>query len=248
MYFNSNPGAWPAYSQAIDFLVAQNPKEIGLHGDTGSYFYPIWALIEDRLGEKPRLGYVEVKYAAPLKLRESAYAPPFVFSTIGPASILEGERYHVVYKSLSVAVLATGKAANEVLEGYKRIINPKNLLIRSHFKVYLDRNEKMGKRLVYVKEGGQPAAELSTQSRHLPAQPPVFLHVIPADVDDLPDHRKRHGSDNWDFHFNDYRIDIPAQLRCIAVRNLPVWDVVGIVTGQYTDEGHLWEAYVSFNE
>lgn len=248
MYFNSNTGAWPAYTRAIDFLAAQNPKKIGLYGDTSEYHYPIWILLKDKLGEMPRLEYVGVRYSAPLKLRESAYTPPFVFSTIGPASTLEGERYYVVWQSQPVTVLATAKAANEVLEGLKKIISPKNHLIRSHLEVYLDRNEKMGNRLVYVKKGCQPAAGLSVQSYPVPAEPPIFLHVIPADKDDLPDNRKQYGFDNLDFYFNDYRIEIQLGERCLAVRNLPAWNVAGIRTGQSTDGGLLWEATVSFNE
>ncbi len=248
MYFNSNPGAYPAYPQAIDFLAAQNPKEIGLHGDADDYAYPIWPLLEDRLGGMPRLAYVEVRYSAPLKLRQSVYAPPFVFSTIGPASTLEGERYHIVWKSPSVTVSATVKAANEVLKGFKRIINPKNLLIRSHLEVYLGRNEKMENRLVYVKKQCQPAAGLSAQSHPVPTEPAIFLHLIPADVDDLPDHRKQYEFDNLDFHFNDYRPDVQFGERCFAVRRLPAYNVVGIRTGQSTDGGRLWEAAVSFDE
>jgi len=236
MYFNNNPRVYPAYTQAIDFLAAQNPKEVGLHGDSDDYFYPIWPLLEDRLGRMPRLAYVEVLYSAPLILRQSAYAPPFVFSTNDdPASTLEGERYHVVWKSPYVTVLATGKAANEVLEYFKRIINPENLLIRSHLEVYLDRSEKMGNLLVYVKKQCQPAAGLSAQSHPVPAEPRILLRFIPDDVDDLPDHRKQYGFDNWDFHFNDYRTDIQLGERCIAVRNLPAYDIASIHTGAYTD-------------
>lgn len=223
-------------------------EKIGLHGDTGEYHYPIWVLLKDKLGEVLRLEYVGVRYSAPLKLRESAYTPPFVFSTIGPASTLEEERYYVVWQSQPVTVLATAKAANEVLEGLKKIISPKNHLIRSHLEVYLDRNEKMGNRLVYVKKGSQPAAGLSAQSHPVPAEPPIFLHVIPADKDDLPDNRKQYGFDNLDFHFNDYRIEIQLGERYLAVRNLPAWNVAGIRTGQSTDGGLLWEATVSFNE
>lgn len=78
------------------------------------------------------------------------------------------------------------EAANEVLEGWKRIINTKNLLIRSNLEVYLDRNRN--------------------------------------------------------------RLGIQLGEHCLAVRHLPAYAVVGIRTGEYTDEGRLWEAKVSFNE
>ncbi len=72
---------------------------------------------------------------------------------------------------------------------------------------------------------------LSVQSNHLPAEPRIFLHIIPADVDNLPDHRKRYEFDNLDFYFNDYRIDIQPGEGCISVPNLPAYDGVGIRTG-----------------
>ena len=247
MYFNSNTGAWPAYAQAIDFLAAQNAETVGLYDRSSNYNYPLWPLLKDRLGQKRRLEYVGVSNITK-KLRDIDYAPPFIFSTEGPLSTLVGKAYHVVLKNPLVSILATTKVANEVSEGWKRIINTKNLLIRSHLEVYLDRNEEMGNRLVYVKKRCQPAAGLSAQSHHPSAEPSIFLHVIPADVDDLPDYRRRFEFDNLDFHFNDYRIDLQFGERCIAVRNLPAYNIVGIVTGESIDEGRLWEAAVSFNE
>ena len=59
---------------------------------------------------------------------------------------------------------------------------------------------------------------------------------------------RRFEFDNLDFHFNDYRIDLQFGERCIDVHNLPAYNVVGIATGESTDEGRLWEAAVSFNE
>ena len=105
------------------------------------------------------------------------------------------------------------------------------LLIRSDFEVSLDRNENS---LVYVKA---PCGPGDTEA-------PFFLHVIPADLSDLPDYRKQHGFDNLDFRFNDRRISNSE--RCVAVRGLPAYAIVSIHTGQYTDAGRLWEAEASF--
>lgn len=243
MYFNSSPGLRRTYHQAIDFLATQNPKRVGLYGGK-EYWYPISALLKDRLGKRPRLEYVSVSNHTN-KLRAVDSAPPFVFYRKGPLSTLEGDRYHVVWKSPSVILLANSKSRQGSVEEWKRIINVRNLLIRSHLEVYLDRNEN---RLVYVKDRCQPAAMLSGQSHQLPAESRIFLHVDPADVDDLPDHRKRYGFDNLDFHFNDYRIDIPPGKRCISVCHLPAYAVVGIRTGQSTDGRRLWEVEVSFDE
>ena len=244
MYFNTDLWMRPAYTSAIDFLVTQNPQEIGLSLRGGSCDYMVWTLLKDRLGEMPRVEYVGVQNSSG-ELRSGTYAPPFIFSTEGQFSNFEEEGYQVVWRSSLVSVLATTKAANRVLEGWERIINTKNLLIRSNLEVYLDRNRN---RLVYVKDRCQPATVVSAPSHQLPAERPLFLHVIPADVDDLPDERKQYEFDNLDFYFNDYRLGIRPGERCLAVRYLPAYAVVGIRTGENTDEGRLWEVEISFNE
>ena len=63
------------------------------------------------------------------------------------------------------------------------------------------------------------------------AEAVIFLHLIPVDVNDLPDHRKRQGFDNLDFHFDDYKL--PLIERPVAVRELPAYDIASIRTGQY---------------
>ena len=245
MYMNRSLRLLLTYTQAIDFLATQNPKRVGLYGGREYwYWYPIWTLLRERLSVVPRLEYVGVRNASG-KLRLDDVPPPFVFSRKGPLSTLEGERYSVVSKSPFVTILANDKSRQGSVEEWKRIRNVKNLLIRNHLEVYLDRNEN---RLVYVKDRCQPAAMFSAQSNQLPAEPRIFLHVIPADVDDLPDHRKRYEYDNLDFYFNDYRVDIQPGARCISVPTLPAYDVVGIRTGEFTDEGRLWEVEVSFDE
>ena len=91
----------------------------------------------------------------------------------------------------------------------------------------------------------------------LPVQPGnatdmgFFLHFIPVDVDDLPDHRKRHGFDNLDFRFNNYKL--PLTERPIAVHELPDYAIAGIRTGQFivnedSSYTHLWEGEIRFDE
>lgn len=114
MYFNSNTGAWPAYTQAIDFLAAQNAKTVGLYDRSSKYVYPIWTLLKDRLGQRPKLEYVGVSNITK-KLRDGDRTPPFIFSTEGPLSTLAGKTYHVVLENPLVSILATTKAANEII-------------------------------------------------------------------------------------------------------------------------------------
>ena len=246
MYFNSNTDAWPAYIQAIDFLAAQNPKEIGFYSTFRKYSYPIWPLFEDRLNRIPRVEYVGVQNPS-WKLRGGSHAPPFIFSTAGSLSTLAGKAYRVVLENPLVTVLTMeAGGVNEIPEKWSRTLaESEQLVIRFDFDVYFHRNEN---RLVYVKRRCQPAAGLSAQTHPVPAKPRIFLHVIPTDKDDLSNHRKQYGFDNLDFYFNDYRLGIQLGERCLAVRDLPAYAVVGIRTGEYTDEGRLWEAEVIFDE
>ena len=89
-------------------------------------------------------------------------------------------------------------------------------VIGSTFDVYLD-----GNRLVYVKD------ECSDED----VDAWFILHLHPADEEDLPERRKRHGFDNLDFNFERYGRRTGG--RCAAVRALPEYEVRSIHTGQY---------------
>lgn len=162
-------------------------------------------------------------------------------------STLAGKVYSVVFENSLVTVLTMEVGGvNEIPEKWPRILTEsEQFVIRPDLDVYFGRNENC---LVYVKKGCQPAAGLSAQFHPVPAELLIFLHVISADVDALPDDRKRYGFEDLDFYFNDHRLDIRLGERCISVRDLPAYAVVGIRTGEYTDEGRLWEAEVSFSE
>lgn len=73
-----------------------------------------------------------------------------------------------------------------------------------------------------------------------------FLHVTPRDVNDLPDDRKQHGFDNLDFDFSSFGIVTDG--KCIAVRDLPQYDIQHIATGQFGKEERVWSAEFSPNE
>ena len=65
------------------------------------------------------------------------------------------------------------------------------------------------------------------------------------------DHRRRHGFDNLDFRFGEYRL--PLTERPVAVRELPDYAIARIRTGQYliNEDGSftkLWEGEVHLNE
>ena len=88
-------------------------------------------------------------------------------------------------------------------------------MIRSDFDVYL-----FADTLNYVKE---PCTAADTQNT-------FFLHLTPADADDLPDHRKSSGYDNLDFHFDTLGVTIGE--KCIATIPLPGYAVAHVRTGQ----------------
>ena len=109
---------------------------------------------------------------------------------------------------------------------YSVLSDTQKLLIRSEFDVYFNRAQNM---LTYVKE--------SCRKEDLRA--PFFLHVIPVDIEDLPNHRKEYRFDNLDFFFNEYGILHGG--KCATARDLPDYPIHQISTGQTIDETHLWE-------
>ena len=108
-------------------------------------------------------------------------------------------------------------------------------VIRSDFDVYLREN-----RLVYFKE---PCARADTEAM-------FFLHLHPADVADLPGHRRQYGFDNLDFDFDESGVIFDG--RCMVAMALPEYDITRIRTGQYVpvDGGfdNLWEGEFPWGE
>ena len=85
---------------------------------------------------------------------------------------------------------------------------------RGVFDVYLGAGS-----LIFVKD---PCARVDTEAK-------FFLHLVPADVADLPDHRKQHGFDNRDFYFDRHgeRFDD----KCLAKVPLPEYGIAKIRNG-----------------
>ena len=101
------------------------------------------------------------------------------------------------------------------------------LLVRSNFDVYLD-----GTVLRYVKN---PCSREDWNAE-------FFLHVIPVDVEDLPDHSGQYQSEMRNFLFGDYRRDLGIDGTCEAVVPLPEYAIARIRTGQFIPNGRrIWE-------
>ena len=99
---------------------------------------------------------------------------------------------------------------------------------RSVFDLHLD-----GNKLAYRK---QPCAAADRAAR-------FFVHLAPAKVADLPAGRRRHGFDNLDFDFPQRGAVVEGT--CLAIVQLPDYDIVRIGTGQYArGAGELWRAEI----
>ena len=114
-------------------------------------------------------------------------------------------------------------AKTAAIEKAYRSITAGEPVVRSSFDVYLTENM-----LTYVKE---PCALADTD-------PPFFLHIIPADTNNLADDRKQHGFNNLDFgwyngkHFGG---------KCLIIRPLPDYKIASIRTSQFIPgKGQIW--------
>ena len=99
-------------------------------------------------------------------------------------------------------------------------------IIRDHFDVYLidDKN------LIYLKE---PCYNVDISDD-------FFVHIIPAEIEDLPEHRRKYEFDNLDFVFTDRGTSDGR--RCVALIKLPDYDITYIYTGQFTNQGLIWRS------
>ena len=91
-------------------------------------------------------------------------------------------------------------------------------------------------KLLYVREGRAAGAEESAGC----AAAPVFVHVHPQRVGDLPAWRRQYGFANRDFDFG--AVGFVSAGRCFATVQLPTWDVSHVVTGAPGGGPHTWHA------
>lgn len=115
------------------------------------------------------------------------------------------------------------ESATEITDYIDWIAN-QDPLIDSVFDVYISDND-----IIYAR---QPCHTDDTNH-------PFFLHIIPDNLDDLPDHRTT-SFDNYDFDFADR--GVVSDDKCLAFVNLPLYDIAGIRTGQWDplQEHHFW--------
>ena len=111
-----------------------------------------------------------------------------------------------------------------------RAITATQPIIRSNFNLHLNDNT-----LHYVRDTCRPD---DLQAR-------FFLHIVPHDTNDLPQHRQQYGFDNLDFAFYEHGVRFDG--KCLASVPLPDYPIARINTGQWIPgEGKLWEGEFPF--
>ena len=94
------------------------------------------------------------------------------------------------------------------------------------FQLYRD-----GEQLVYYRESCDVA---DTQAR-------FYLHLFPAESNDLPQSRRQYGFDNLGFNFSEHGAHRNG--KCLAAVPLPGYEIARIRTGQYIPgQGQIWAA------
>ena len=99
----------------------------------------------------------------------------------------------------------------------------------STFDVYINDGQ-----LIYVKDS------CSTEDRDTP----FFLHVFPADQNDLPDGHEESGFDNLGFEL--MQKGGVHDGGCFATVDLPEYEIESIKTGQFTEDVQTWRADYNF--
>lgn len=104
-------------------------------------------------------------------------------------------------------------------------IKEDNLVVSSNFNVhYVD------DRLIYMKEKCDDSVLV----------PAIYLHIVPQDMTDLPEHRQEYSFDSQDFYFPEYQQ--PLMAGCVATVDLPDYDISTIYIGQRIPQGDIWKA------
>ena len=99
-------------------------------------------------------------------------------------------------------------------------------------KVVAAAGERIGDDLFQVYRDGAKLTYVRRQCEAVDTADWFFLHIHPADRNDLPPRRKPHGFQNEDFPFADWGVKEGSL--CVAVRTLPTYPITQILTGQYS--------------
>ena len=106
-------------------------------------------------------------------------------------------------------------------------------VVRADWSVY-----RTGRKLIYRKK---PCAPADVQAKFI-------LHVTPADPNELPTNRQRHGFESFSFYFDQRGFQLDDQ--CIAIAQLPAYPIDRIRVGQWIskEDRTIWEAEFSASQ
>lgn len=198
----------------------------------GKVVYVPWAVLDRNACCKPVHLTGSVMVTEPTSRAEFVVAtnmprslPGRLPATDSPAgrSVTPGNRVVFLYEA--DAYRAALRAARGVYEQRARLRQP---ALESIFAVH-----HVDDALLYVGEG-EPCRAEGRRAK-------FFLHVVPQDVSDLPEHQRRVGFANLDFHRDRNWL---RDGRCFALRFLPAFPIAEIRTGQFVKRYGfrlLWE-------
>ena len=105
MYFNSRSAVRQSYFDALDYLAAHEPAEVGLSVGTNRHEYPIHMLFKERYAPAPRLDHVGLRPSNPsIALRNGEFKPPFVLDAKGNFGRFAGDSYQLARQFDHVAI------------------------------------------------------------------------------------------------------------------------------------------------
>ena len=223
-HFYYFPELLQPYVDVLFYLKEHMPTEVGIdpvHHEYREYpEYPIRVLMREYLESISRVEHISTRNIS-RRLRSDDYIPQYIISTSDAVENIEGVSYRIVWISPEVIVLARDDIASELVD---EMFEDDILAIESNYDVYVRDNA-----LLYVKE---PCSREDVEAT-------FFAHVVPVDVNDLADHRRRYSADNLDFRFEAHGWRSGA--RCLAARRLPTYAIHHVETGQYgPGGGRLW--------
>lgn len=194
------------------------------HGDPAMETYVVWFHDLGQPGwmperdEKPRRLLSWIGTPGLRILRAFKDGVVFRLEPASPSEQRDGAEHVLQASSLRDAIQAA------VLAGGRRLHSGGSFDLYQH---NLYSGDRIGSQLIYLFHDCDP----------LPAGVPVFLHLVPVDVADLPAGRARYGFDNLDHQFADARRYLhPA---CLAIVDLPAYRVKAIRTGRSDRRRHV---------
>ncbi len=219
-------------------------KVIDIHGLTDATIArnPVTKLNHERFmahDRRPPPGYLEergvnIRIYPAVFSEEQALARRNYALQFGPELWMPFESFdhQWVTEQFADSDLRVSNHVTKIINQYEAIVSGEMPVLRAHFDIYLREND-----IIYVKN---PCSLTDSQGSLSDTQTKFFLHIIPHDVQDLPDDRKPYGFDNLDFRFFDNGVRFNE--KCIVSVDRPEYDIERIVTGQFiSGQDLLWK-------